>query len=119
MQSLAFTLDSFELLELDSHLCADIHSLVFKGLEKDSAVLTSHQQTFQIRRVYTSNTLLIVSDQGQVSKSLDSYYELCPVRPKVDRMKQWLEKVPYCGPIEETRMMVLNVIFMIQFRNLA
>lgn len=99
------------LLELEPGLLSDLDakdSWVFKGPTDDhQAVLCTGNSTFSVRRVLTSNTLLLLPSHGTSPKTtttrLYEYLECSRILPRLETLEELLEAYPYKGPLQESR----------------
>ena len=101
--------DAYKLVAVNADLLAAIEKgekVCLKGSEgKNDAVLCTEKKTYQMKKVETSNTVLLVppgnSEHHIVSKSTYSY-ELTAMEPKLDELRQLLSVSEYKGYEEET-----------------
>lgn len=95
--------ERFSLLELldEGFVKGD---LVLKGSDNEPAVLVTDSETFGVRQVLTSNTLLLVDPISKETISLNAYLELVKMQPRLEKLLELLDAYPYKGPLEETRM---------------
>ena len=91
-----------EYLQYDNLYSSSLR-LQIRGQPDEEAVITTDSQTFRLRLVETSNTLLILDKKGQdddlkVVAMGGSLLEAVPMIGKIDRLEQLLRKHPYAGP---------------------
>jgi len=111
--------EDYKLLELNKELLANIKEgdeLVIRGNKDDDTVLCSKNKTYELRAADTSNTLLLVpdltaanvdcvSDEQIVDRSVlscfSTYYEVRLIQPRLERLKEILEKNSYNNTSDE------------------
>lgn len=83
----------YRLLELDDAERIGSSALTIKSNGSDGAVLCTDTATFVMKRVETSNALLLIDrprDAAAVVASLDAYYECVRAQPSLQRLAQLL-----------------------------
>ncbi|XP_052777613.1 sister chromatid cohesion protein DCC1-like [Mya arenaria] len=112
--------ESFRLLELDKAVLEAIENgekVVLRGDKEDCAVLCTDSQTFEVKQGEISNAMLILPNihfgpelstndepsvrYNEVNSVMHSFFELRPVKPRLAKLRQLLEKNPYSGQAEE------------------
>lgn len=107
----------YRFLELDTTLLNSLHkgqSLIFRGTKDENAVLCTHNQTYDVKEAETSNSLLLLPDlrwpaqiddqtgrmleEKQVLGVFHKYYELRICKPRLQKVRNLLEKCLYRGP---------------------
>lgn len=108
--------EKLKLLEVDKKTLETLEagkSLVIRGEKNNSAIMCTDDKTFELKEAEMSNSLLVIPDcvfgsdisaEGcpklsglKVVSSLQTYYEMRPVRPKLEKLKLLLEKNQYSG----------------------
>ncbi|KAI9206981.1 sister chromatid cohesion protein Dcc1 [Polychytrium aggregatum] len=102
----------------DASIAATPPRIIIKGGEDDEATLCTDTQTFAVKEVQTSNTLLMICPLGRspallpetaapstppmlpyaLKESVFSYIELIPCPPRLERLRRMLSESPYNGP---------------------
>ncbi|KAI9488097.1 sister chromatid cohesion protein Dcc1 [Zychaea mexicana] len=107
----AFHKGAYSLIELSNEQIAEaIESsgeLVIKGLPEDEAVLCTHDQTFGLRQVNTSNSLLLARQEMpndpdlHVIDDLSHTVEVVPCLARLTRLDELLQPTRYSGQASE------------------
>ena len=86
------------------------YRLVIKGLPEDEAVLCTHDQTFSLRQVNTSNSLLLARKEEptddpnlHVIDDLSHTIEVIPCLARLTRIDELLQPTKYAGEAAEHR----------------
>ena len=110
--------DEYKLLELNKELLVNIKEgdeIVIRGNKDDDTVLCSKNKTYELRAADTSNTLLLVPDvsaeeDGEeecldrpVLSCFSTYYEVRLIQPRLERLKEILERNAFANTQDEER----------------
>lgn len=92
-----------------------INSIVIKGLAEDEAVLCTHDKTFMVRQVNTSNSIILIDrdekeEQHRVQDNLSHTIELLPCLARTSRLDELLGKSCYSGEENEAALKASEVI---------
>merc|ERR1712168_1636550 len=112
--------EDYKLLELNKELLENIKAgdeIVIRGNKDDDTVLCSRSKTFELRAADTSNTLLLVPDLTEpggssacdehtvvdrsVLSCFSTYYEVRLIQPRLERLKEILEKNAFSNSADE------------------
>ena len=74
----------------DSFLTDNEHLWIKESAASGSAVLCTQSESFLMKSVETSNSLLLCDEQNVLHSSLDSFYELTSVKPVLSSLKALL-----------------------------
>ncbi|XP_065646559.1 sister chromatid cohesion protein DCC1 isoform X3 [Hydra vulgaris] len=108
--------EDYKLIELSNELIKELKegdNLVIRGDVEDECVICTRNQTFELRAAETTNSLLVLPrlitpKSKDFSKELplvetpvlscfNSYYEVRPTRPKLQRLRKYLTVNAYSG----------------------
>ena len=78
------------LVEVSEDLLKNESSLWIRGSPEDEATLCTDKQSFRLKFVQTSNTLMLAEADGSVHMMTHSYLEIAPTRPNFDRLEKLL-----------------------------
>jgi len=110
----------YKLLELNNELLQNLNQgdeIVIRGDKDDETVLCSNNKTYELRAADTSNTLLLLPElttpdcnntaaevecvDRSVLSCFSTYYEVRLIQPRLERLKNILEKNAYNGKAED------------------
>ncbi|ORX81970.1 hypothetical protein BCR32DRAFT_292942 [Anaeromyces robustus] len=125
-----FKQDTYKILEITKELADELEEkkketkLVFRGLPDDEAVFCTNNKTFQMKKVQTTNMMLLISPEKEnnesnmnieeieeknspfhynINDNISTYYELIKISPKIKKLHMILSDTKYQGPDEEDR----------------
>eukprot|EP01036_Dinobryon_divergens_P030394 gene30394-39634_t len=103
-----FAKRDFRLIEVNEEILKTVnigHHIRIIGERKREAVLCTSSKTYSIKKVETSNTILLIppskDNNFHVSGICSDYYELKPIFGKVDLLQDLLKPSEYKGMTEE------------------
>ncbi|KAJ6241154.1 sister chromatid cohesion protein dcc1-related [Anaeramoeba flamelloides] len=100
-----FSSEQYLMIELPTEITlTENEELFFKGNQKDSAVLCTNNQTFEIKKALSSNTLYFLNEKGNVIESqTDHYLEVLPMIADFHSIYLLLSEIPYSGKENEKK----------------